>query len=95
MAVRSFAQHATTMFIPHFVGVPVRESRTSSAVLVIAMVATAVVLSAPVKTAVVPARAFARAQRGAAAAPLASSSVFPRWPTPACRSHASSGLDRR
>src|SRR5262249_50439352 len=69
----------------------VRESRTSSAVLVIAVVATAVVLSAPVTTAVVPARAYARAQRGAAAA-LASSSVYPRPPTPAWRSHASSGL---
>ena len=68
------------------------ESRTSSAALVIAVVATAVVLSAPVTTAVVPARAYARAQRGAAAA-LASSSVFPRPPTPAWRSHASSGLD--
>jgi hypothetical protein len=41
----------------------VRESRTSSAVLVIAAVATAVVLSAPVTTAVVPARAYARGLR--------------------------------
>src|SRR5215471_15857404 len=58
-------------------GISNKRSRTSSTVLVIAVVARAVVLSAPVTTAVVPARTYARAQRGAAAAALASSSVFP------------------
>ena len=75
---------------PHFVG---DACSREPAVLVIALVATAVVLSAPVTTAVVSARAYARAQRGVAA--LASSSVFPPPPTPAGESHASSGLDRR
>jgi len=74
---------------PYFVG----DACSREPVLVIALVATAVVLSAPVATAVVSARAYARAQRGVAA--LASSSVFPRPPTPAGESHASSGLDRR
>jgi hypothetical protein len=50
---------------------------TSSAVPVIAVVATTVALSAPVTTEVVPARAYARGQRGAAALVLGSSSVLP------------------
>jgi hypothetical protein len=63
----------------------------SSAAPVIAVVATTVALSAPVTTAVAPARAYAQGQRGAVRKALGTSKLIPRRRTQAWRSHATFG----
>jgi hypothetical protein len=80
-----------TMFFPLFVAMLVRESRTSSAAPVIAVVATTVALSAPVTTAVAPAGACAQVQQGAVRKALGTSKLIPRRRTQAWRSHATFG----